>query len=527
MRRTNGRYGRHYNRRKPKGFKEFSRLRLTKRFYVIAGCVAAALVLLLVAGIWGWNVVEGRVAAAAAQDTLYQGITIDGVELSGMTRAEAIAALNEANAGRLQEVSVQLNYEGETVATLCAADIGASLDIEKQVDLAFEQGREGSTLEKYQALRSIARGGYKAETTLTYDEQVLDEAVAEAKERVDTPMQEASVDFRPDEDPVFLYREGTVGFEVNGEKLGKEIKERLQESFSVEIELEAEITEPTLTVEDLKAVTKLRASASTNLGSSTENRVHNVTRSIRAFNGKVVQPGGRLSFNDTTGDRSVENGYKEATEILADKSYGPGVGGGVCQSSTTMYNAVLKAGLDVLARNHHSIPVGYVPKGLDCAVAYGYMDLKFENTSDWPIYIQTFVSNNEVHVIIYGEPLPAGTEIKLTSEVLETIPAPEPKLVEDTEGEHVKYKDQTYVKIPSREGFKVRSTRQYWVNGELDREELLKEDYYQEIQGTTLVGVEEREPDPSPTPTPTPTPDPSAEPTAPPEEGEPTDDELE
>ncbi len=196
MRRTNGRYCRHYNRRKPKGFKEFSRLRLTKRFYVIAGCVAAALVLLLVAGIWGWNVVEGRVAAAAAQDTLYQGITIDGVELSGMTRAEAIAALNEANAGRLQEVSVQLNYEGETVATLCAADIGASLDIEKQVDLAFEQGREGSTLEKYQALRSIARGGYKAETTLTYDEQVLDEAVAEAKERVDTPMQEASVEFR-------------------------------------------------------------------------------------------------------------------------------------------------------------------------------------------------------------------------------------------------------------------------------------------------------------------------------------------
>ena len=116
------------------------------------------------------------------------------------------------------------------------------------------------------------------------------------------------------------------------------------------------ILEPTLLASDLQKTTKLRGRFVTNLGNSSAARTHNVKESLKQFNGMVVNPGQEVSFNDTTGPRTAENGYQDAPLIASDKSLQDGPGGGVCQSSTTIYNAILKAGLNSTVRAHHSFP---------------------------------------------------------------------------------------------------------------------------------------------------------------------------
>ena len=146
------------------------------------------------------------------------------------------------------------------------------------------------------------------------------------------------------------------------------------------------------------------------------NRGKNVARAAELINGKILAPGEVFSFNDTVGDRTTENGFYSAPEYSAGQSV-VGIGGGTCQVSTTLYSAVLYADLGISSRTEHMMKVGYAPAGQDATVAYGSIDFKFKNTTDYPVKIVATTGGGKVTVSILGAAWDPPREVKLKHSV--------------------------------------------------------------------------------------------------------------
>ncbi|MBL0389166.1 VanW family protein [Tumebacillus sp. ITR2] len=139
-------------------------------------------------------------------------------------------------------------------------------------------------------------------------------------------------------------------------------------------------------------------------GHNASGRVQNIELASQKFNGKILMPGEELSFNNTTGDSNdPASGWKLAT-VIVGKKFEEGYGGGICQVSTTLYNAVLRGGLKITERYTHSLPVGYVEPGQDATVSYPELDFKFVNSTPTPVRLQTTVQGDNVTAVLYALP---------------------------------------------------------------------------------------------------------------------------
>ncbi len=187
----------------------------------------------------------------------------------------------------------------------------------------------------------------------------------------------------------------------NGKVLDFKLLEEIIQTNSTTI-LPFKSVESNIFVEDIKNnITKL-SSFSTSIAKSTQSRKHNVALALSAFNNLCVLPGQQVSFNEQTGERTTENGYQNAKIIVAGK-YVDGIGGGVCQSSTTLFNALIKAGIQINTVYNHSLPSSYVKLGCDAMVNIGVADLVFENNTPLPIYIKTTCTNTTATAEVFGQ----------------------------------------------------------------------------------------------------------------------------
>ncbi len=163
------------------------------------------------------------------------------------------------------------------------------------------------------------------------------------------------------------------------------------------------------------------ASYSTSYSLKAANRASNVALAASKINGKVLKPGEVFSYNETIGDTTIANGYKVAPVFENGKS-SEGVGGGICQVSSTLYSAVLYADLKVNERRNHSLTVAYVPKGQDATVSYGAIDFKFTNSTDYPIKIKASTGGGKVNVSIVGTKRDAERTVQLRHAIVTTTP---------------------------------------------------------------------------------------------------------
>ena len=168
--------------------------------------------------------------------------------------------------------------------------------------------------------------------------------------------------------------------------------------------------------------------------SGNTNRNNNIIQACENMNGTILEPGETFSFNEVVGQRTAENGFKEATVILGGQ-YEQGLGGGICQVSTTLYNAVMKSNLEVVERNGHAWPSDYIAYGLDATVDWPNLDFKFKNDSDSQIVVVAYwdSSDNRIHCEIYGHKLPDGKYIELDTETVSTVSPGANEYVEDRE----------------------------------------------------------------------------------------------
>ncbi|CAN5807231.1 hypothetical protein BH23ACT12_BH23ACT12_16170 [soil metagenome] len=236
-------------------------------------------------------------------------------------------------------------------------------------------------------------------------------------------------------------------------------------------------------------------------------RVGNIDRMASAFDGKVLKPGEVFSLNDATGPRTVSNGYQEAG-VLVDGELVPGIGGGVCQVATTMFNSVFTAGLDVVQRSNHSLFVSSYPTGKDAMVNFPSQDLKFKNDTKFGILLKARVSARELTVSIYSSPL--GRTVSETTSPQTNPKVPQVKYIEDP----TLPKGTEVVSAEGKPGFDVTVARKVMSDGKV----LHSDNFVSKYRPWTRVikrGTGPAAPAATaPAPPPNPVPSPEAQPTS-------------
>lgn len=434
-------------------------------------------------------IVGGRMAIVLGSglNTFYEGVSVDGLRLNGYSQEEALTLLSQHNSSRIESMALTFRF-GEQEWTISPTQLGITPDISEQIELAWACGREGNIFERQAQISALKHTPYEGKTTLAYSSAALMEQLQAIKKSIDLPAKNASVDFDTSRQEMFYIVPEEEGREVSLEALHLQAAQMLGGGKGGVISITPEPVAPTIYENDLRLSTNIIKRVTTDLGSSTAERVHNIKLALSKFDGMIIMPGEEVSFNQTTGPRSLEAGYKNAGVILDDEIV-DGPGGGVCQASTTMYQALVRSGIQVTNRSKHSLPVSYVEKGTDAAVAYDYKDLAFKNNTDGPIYLHCTVSGSTVGVTVYGRSLEDGMSIKIVSDVLETVAAPEPEILPDTTGQYVKYTDEVHEKKKSRDGYRVKTYAVWEKDGKEVKREQLTSDYYKEVKGVQYVGV--------------------------------------
>ncbi len=469
--------------------------------------------------------------AILRRTTMLDGVTVNGVSVGGMTTDQAKAAVQQSLDAQKQDLSVTVTL-GDTTKVFSGAEIGTVDDLSQALDEAFALVREDNGFDAVSAeVDEIRTKGRDFPVRVTFNETALRAAVdafADAHETkpvnaaVGYNKEENKIDFTPDVTGVSVDREALLSALLNA-KPGETVE-------APAVETQAEIR-----LEDVQKQYVLRSSYTTKYSKSINNRKYNIYKGAGMITGTILHPGDTFSANGTLGVRNKANGWKVATAFVGgkhDKQYG----GGVCQLSSTLYNAAVLADLKIVDRRNHTMPVDYVDKGRDATInsVGNIIDFKFQNSSKSDIIIIAYVDSTDykkagkLTMEIWGVPIsedsngeydeiriptPKKTKtIKPSGEILYTVDVTKP----------VGYKEKV---SDRRDGSIWESTKEYYLNGVLVKTEKLATSKYLAFAGEYLVGPDAPEtPDPTPdkpTPTPgqsdpTPTPTPSDPPSAPP-----------
>ncbi|MEG1645789.1 MAG: VanW family protein [Clostridia bacterium] len=277
------------------------------------------------------------------------------------------------------------------------------------------------------------------------------------------PSKNASVKFLNNYNNPFEYIEETNGKEINTENLRKQVLQILDgEKDKIDLQF-VQITSD-LSTQDLVAKTQLRGAFSTYFGTSTANRKENIKVASNKLSGLIINPHQQLSFNEVVGRRTAENGFKSSLIIL-NGEYVEGIGGGVCQVSTTLYNAWVNSGLEVAFVQSHSLPTSYVDLSFDATVS-SQIDLKLKNDTEHPVYLLSQIKNDTLYFAIYGAPNPYDIK-KITKIVkeIDTIPFTD---IYDT---------NKYVVEKGKKGFVTKGIIEYYIDKKLVKK-VERDDYY-------------------------------------------------
>lgn len=401
------------------------------------------------------------------KSAIYPGVSIENIAMGGKTKEEAKNILVEKYDKPLEKGSIDIRVK-EQVYSLPYADINIKYNIDEVINSAFEYGKDLNFYSQYKIIKEPKEMNYNL--SLSYDKEVVQGFLENAdktlnKEIVDATIAKVGENFQVASEKVKEEIDITQAFE----EITKKIENRETE---VSLETTIKVTNPKIMADDLKKIDTVISSFSTKFNPN--ERSINIQIASKAASGVVVMPGDTYSFNELVGDTTPDKGYREAPVIVNNKLE-PGYGGGVCQVSTTLHNAVVRAGIIPTERMHHSMPVSYVPKGMDAMISYNMVDYKFKNTLNFPIYIHSYVLNNELIFSIYSNSTLKNKTYDLVSDIYKEIPQ-NIKYIKDNKLK----KGQEVVDNIGSNGYKVKVYLVTYENGESNKR-LLYNDYYEPV----------------------------------------------
>ena len=460
--------------------------------------------------------------------TFLEGTTVNGVAIGGMTTDQAKSAIEPVLAEAKKNFSVTVT-DGDDAFAFTGEQITLTDDLEDVLEEAFNLVREDKGYDAVMAeVEAIRTAGKPFEVKLTFDDAALKNALISYGEAHNVAPVDASVSYNQDEHKL-QYTDDVPGKTVDTEAMAQALKasrsgETIEAIFT---ETPAEVTR-----ENVQEKFVLRGKMTTNYSKSIKNRKYNIFHGASLISGTVLHPGEVFSANGTLGVRNKANGWKVATAYVAgahEKQYG----GGVCQLSSTLYNAAVMADMKIVERRNHSMPVDYVSKGLDATINSigNIIDFKFENSSKSDIIIVAYVDNPDyakagnLTMEIWGIPILEDSDGKY-----DEIRIPSPKKLKTLnpsgdveyrvdESKKPGYKEQI---VRNQKGSVWQSYVEYYLNGELVERKDLDQSTYKAFAAVYIVGPDKEaeespkvDPAADPTEQPSVTPDPTEKPADP------------
>ena len=521
--------------------------RQTKKFKkIIISIIIVAIVALLFSTVFALTNISN--------EKIISGVTIQGVEVSGLTKEEAIAKLETMYNEKLQN-NIMLQYE-DFESELNSTIMEVNYEIEKAVNEAYSLGRNGNIfINNYNIIGTLI-GKKDFDVNMTINEEITKQTINDIGANLPGIMIESSYSIEDDELIITRGKEGVV---VNTDTLLSEVKENLKdihetenvieipvetktpqeidvdkihseiyqepkdayytkEPFTVypEVEgidfdvekakeiiaaevkdeyvIELIITQPEVTLEDIgtEAFPDRLSTFSTRYNATDKDRTTNLVLACKKLNGKVIMPGETLSYNETLGPRTYAAGYRNG-KIYENGQVVDGLGGGICQISSTLYNAALMSDMEIVERRNHQFVTSYVDEGRDATVVYGLTDFKFKNTRKYPIRIVASASGGVATISIFGiKEADREYTYSFRTETISTIPYTT-KYVEDsslTAGREVVTQNGT-------NGLVCKTYMTKMLNGKVVSTKLLSTDTYSAMQRIVKRGTSKTTSSPS------------------------------
>ena len=434
-------------------------------------------------------------------NTFMNGVHIDGVHIGGLTMEEAKRVLQQTTIKEDQQYALNVTIDGKTWR-ITQAELPLQRDLDAVLEEAYSIGRQGSLSAQQSGLtpfeyrsRTVSyysENGAFLSTSVTYDKSTVRSLAETLANLISTPAQDAIVASFDFNSRSFQFTNEQAGRGLSSETIYNAIVQAMDGSWYKDgrsVTLQSDVLQPNVTRAMLQQSFG-RISSYTTTTLAGYNRNKNIELACTAVTGTVVESGKTFSFNETVGRRTVDKGYLPAGAIAQGQSIEE-TGGGVCQVSSTMFNAAVMANMQIVSSSAHAWPSAYVEPGRDATVDWqNYqnlsqsLDFKFKNTSDYPIFIVAYITGSNYRqackctVEIYGVALADGITIGMETQLIRTIemPTPAPPEYAQADAEHPA---GTWEEVrKGREGYVYETYRIFYQYGNIVRRELLRTSTY-------------------------------------------------
>ncbi len=481
-----------------------------------------------------------------SNEKILEGISIMNVDVSGLTKEEAIKKIQEMANAKIED-DIALKYE-DFETSINGKQLSAKFDVEKAIKEAYNIGRNGNIIQNNYKILQTKLKKQNIEMELYYDEEMLNSKIQDLSSKipgavkqssyyiegnnliivkgtsgikiVDDEMKHCVIDkiknieekdnilsivtktVEPDEIDLSkikdeIYKEPRNAYvsknptkvhtHVNGVdfKVSVEEAQRLLDKSKKECKIPLKITVPKKTINDLgeEAFPDQLSTYTTRYDVTNYNRGNNIEIASEKIDGTIIMPGETFSYNKVVGARTIEAGYKEAG-AYAGGGVVQSVGGGICQVSSTLYNTALLANLEIVDRSNHQYQTSYVSASRDATVSWGHLDFKFKNNRTYPIKIVTSAKNGVVRISVYGIKEETEYDVSIQSKVTSYIPY-SVKYIQDSSLK----KGKEVVEQQGYNGCKSEAYRILKLNGKVISKTLLSRDTYDPMQRIVRRGV--------------------------------------
>ncbi|WP_434305278.1 VanW family protein [Clostridium botulinum] len=403
---------------------------------------------------------------------IYPGVYIEGIDLTAKTKNEAKNMIETKYSKTIVKKNINITWNNKKY-NLSYAKLNPTYNIQETINNAYSYGKNLNIFSKYKIIKSKSVQNYPLK--FSYDKKVMDEFIGSIEKDINKEAENAKINVNKGSISVV---EEENGFKLEKDKLKKILYSKMDGKNLKDIneKAPAKIQESKIKKKQLETVNSNISSYTTNYRSiSSPQRANNIEISTKAINGTLLMPGESFSFNNTVGPRTAERGYQGAPVIVGNKIES-GLGGGICQVSGTLYNAMLKANINATERVRHTFPSTYVPIGMDATIDYGNIDYKFKNTLKYPIYIEGIADGANVIFNIYSNSSLKNKTYNISSEIYETV-TPKEQYIDDSNIPLGK----TEIVQEAHTGYKVKVYKSTVENDSVVKKELLYTDFYKPV----------------------------------------------
>lgn len=385
--------------------------------------VSILAVLLILGGAFAAFVFAGSSLSEEKIQELYQsgryldGVSIYDIAVGGMTKEEARAAVTKGLEKAGDKTLLTLKLKDQEIPVI-SKEIQTENSLEDVLNKAMVYGREGNYFERKAMEKETKESGKNFTLDFKAGDEALTAFAKAVAEKYSVPAKDADIQINESGGERFTYVPEQIGLTIKEAELKEQIKDYVENNRTGAITVAYEETQPSVTLEQLKTnFVKVSSFSTSGIGSG--NRGQNIMEAAKIINGTKLMPGESHDIEAILNAKQYAGRWKKASTYV-DGEVVDGYGGGICQVSTTLFNAALMANMDIVQRSNHSMTVGYVELGFDAAISSGGPKLVIKNNTDYPMYIFASANTSKLTIEIYGKQLPwgAGTTYKRISKVL-------------------------------------------------------------------------------------------------------------